>query len=186
MESRMLLFVGGTRCGKSSLALRWAEAQAARRLFLAACVPEDAEMAARVGRHRAERGPSWECLEEGLDPRKALEALFLSRGADRPGVMLFDCVSMWIANMLYAGLTPDDGLLRIGLFLECLAGLGLPAALVSAEAGLGIVPANPVGRRFQDMLGLANQKLARVCRTVILVSCGLPFPLKGVLPEGLC
>jgi adenosylcobinamide kinase/adenosylcobinamide-phosphate guanylyltransferase len=186
MEPHALLFVGGTRCGKSSLALRWAEAQAGRRLFLATCMPEDAEMTARVGRHRAERGPSWECLEEGLDPRKALEAHFFSRGADRPGVFLFDCVSVWIANMLYTGLTQDDCLSRIDLFVECLAGLGFPAALVSAEAGLGIVPANPVGRRFQDMLGLANQKLARLCRTVILVSCGLPLPLKGVLPEGLC
>lgn len=182
----VLLFVGGTRCGKSSLALRWAEAQAGSRLFLATCVPEDAEMAARVDRHRIGRGPAWECLEEGLDPQKALEAHFSPPEAGGPGVMLLDCVSMWVANMLYAGMSLDDALSRMDLFLEYLAGLGLPAALVSAEAGLGIVPANPVGRRFQDALGLANQRLARVCRTVILVSCGLPLPLKGALPEGLC
>ncbi|MDR3357371.1 MAG: bifunctional adenosylcobinamide kinase/adenosylcobinamide-phosphate guanylyltransferase [Desulfovibrio sp.] len=181
-----LLFVGGTRCGKSSLALRWAESRAGRRLFVATCVPEDAEMMERVGRHRAGRGSAWECLEEGIDPQKALEARFFSPGADRPGVLLFDCVSMWIANMLYAGLTPDDALSRVDLFAEYLTGLGLPAALVSAEAGLGIVPANPVGRRFQDTLGLANQRLARACRTVILVRCGLPLPVKGALPEGLC
>ncbi|MDR2745406.1 MAG: bifunctional adenosylcobinamide kinase/adenosylcobinamide-phosphate guanylyltransferase [Desulfovibrio sp.] len=181
----VLLFVGGTRSGKSSLALRWAESQAVRRLFLATCVPGDAEMAARVDRHRAERGPAWECLEEDLDPQKALEAHLFSAGADGPGVMLFDCVSMWIANMLYAGLTPGDALSRTEQFGEYLVGLGLPAVLVSTEAGLGIVPSNPVGRRFQDTLGLANQGLARVCRTVILVCCGLPLPLKGVLPEGL-
>jgi adenosylcobinamide kinase/adenosylcobinamide-phosphate guanylyltransferase len=186
MVPQVLLFVGGTRCGKSSLALRWAEARADSRLFLATCVPGDAEMTARVGRHRTERGPSWKCLEEGLDPLKALEAYLLSRGPDRPGVMLLDCVSMWIANMLYAGLTPDDGLSRMDRFVKRLAGLGLPAALVSAETGLGIVPANPVGRRFQDMLGLANQRLARICPTVVFVSCGLPLPLKGALPEELC
>ncbi|MDR2054896.1 MAG: bifunctional adenosylcobinamide kinase/adenosylcobinamide-phosphate guanylyltransferase [Desulfovibrio sp.] len=186
MGHQALLFVGGTRSGKSSLALRWAESRAGGRLFLATCVPEDAEMAARVGRHRAERGPSWECLEEGLDPQKALEAYFSSRGTDGPGVMLFDCASMWIANMLHAGLSPDDGLSRVDVFMEYLAVLALPVALVSAEAGLGIVPANPVGRRFQDTLGLANQRLARACRAVILVSCGMPLLLKGVLPEELC
>ncbi|MDR2572803.1 MAG: bifunctional adenosylcobinamide kinase/adenosylcobinamide-phosphate guanylyltransferase [Desulfovibrio sp.] len=186
MGAQALLFVGGVRSGKSSLALRWADAHAGRRLFLATCVLKDAEMAERIDRHRAERGPAWNCLEEGLDPRKALEAHLLSRDTDKPGVILFDCVSMWVANLLEAGLTSREGMGRIVSFVKYLAGLDIPAAFVSAEAGLGLVPPNPVGRRFQDMLGLANQALACACGTVVFAACGLPLLLKGSLPEELC
>lgn len=59
-------------------------------------------------------------------------------------------------------------------------------ALVSAETGLGIVPPTPLGRLYRDVLGLANQTLARACTHVIFVSCGLPLALKGPLPEGIC
>jgi len=183
MNAPVLLFTGGIRSGKSALALRWAGGQTDNRLFLASCVPEDAEMVARVDRHKAERGPGWNCLEEGLDPQKALESYFFSRELC---VLLFDCASMWIANMLYAGLTREAALSRVIRFAEYLAALNFPAALVSAEVGLGVVPANPIARRFQDTLGLANQILASFCQTVIFVSCGLPLSLKGTLPGGLC
>jgi adenosylcobinamide kinase/adenosylcobinamide-phosphate guanylyltransferase len=188
----MLLFVGGIRSGKSSLARRWAETQAASRLFVASCLPQDAEMAARITRHKSERGQDWLCLEEGLDPQEALAAFFPRAplksgpaGRDTPGVVLFDCMSTWVANMLQAGLTQEEGLYRVRSFLQCLKGLHLPVALVSMETGLGLVSPNPVGRRFQDMLGLVNQAAAEICRTVIFVSCGLAVPLKGVLPEML-
>jgi adenosylcobinamide kinase/adenosylcobinamide-phosphate guanylyltransferase len=182
----LLLFVGGVRSGKSSLALRWAREQAPKRLFIAPCIPDDAEMTARVALHKAERGKTWECLEEGLEPREALQAYFSAHGADRPGVLLFDCVSSWLANMLREGLKQEQCLIRIAEFTEYLGSLRIPAALVSAEAGLGLVPPNRVGRRFQDALGLANQHLARACSSAVFVSCGLPLLLKGRLPEQSC
>ncbi len=159
MSAPLVLFVGGTRSGKSALAQRWAEAQASRRLFLATCRVEDGdvEMAARVARHQAGRGVGWFCVEEALDPLAALKG-FLAATADQNGhavdVALLDCVSLWIANLLAAGL-------------------------------LGIVPATPLGRAYRDALGLANQTLAGVCTHVVFVSCGLPLALKGPLPEGL-
>ena len=192
MSAPLVLFVGGTRSGKSALAQRWAEAQASRRLFLATCRVEDGdvEMAARVARHQAGRGVGWFCVEEALDPLAALKG-FLAATADQNGhavdVALLDCVSLWIANLLAAGLPAAEVQERVAGLAAGLADprRALPTALVSAETGLGIVPATPLGRVYRDALGLANQTLAGVCTQVVFVSCGLPLALKGPLPEGL-
>lgn len=183
-----VLFVGGTRSGKSGLAQRWAEAQAPQRLYLATGRADDAEMAARIARHKQERGQGWHCLEEPLDPVGALASLTHAAqpGGKGPGVVLFDCVSLWVANLMAADMTEKGILDRVEALASGIAAYPLPLALVSAEAGLGMVAMSSLGRRFQDTLGLANQALARVCGTVLFVSCGLPLVLKGRLPEEIC
>lgn len=188
---KTLLFVGGTRSGKSGMAQRWAEAQAPQRLYLATGRADDAEMAARIARHKAERGSGWLCSEQPFDPAAALAdvaraAAAGSAGTDTAGVVLFDCVSLWVANLMAADMTEQDILGRVDSLAAVIGNYPLPLALVSAEAGLGMVAMSSLGRRFQDTLGLANQALARVCDTVLFVSCGLPLVLKGQLPEEIC
>ena len=258
MSARCVLFVGGTRSGKSGMAQRWAEAVAPQRLYLATCRAEDEEMARRVARHQDMRGAGWQCIEEPLNPAAALDRLFtaatqaggvrvsqtpsavdvpdvpgglagpkwpkmlarpegpkmlarpegpnmlagpegpkMPEGPEMsecpdgpetvvPGVILLDCISLWIANLL--ALDQDEAaiLRKVAALGERLAASSVPVAVVSAETGLGLVPVSPLGRAFNDVLGLANQELARVCHHVIFVSCGLPLALKGALPEELC
>ncbi|WP_165174483.1 bifunctional adenosylcobinamide kinase/adenosylcobinamide-phosphate guanylyltransferase [Desulfovibrio sp. ZJ369] len=189
MSRSALLFVGGTRSGKSGLAQRWAEARACRRLFLATCRAQDAEMAERVARHQAQRGVGWQCLEEPLDPLAAVRDFLEQRAAASeplPGVLLLDCVSIWLANLLASDFAPDAALERVAALAAWLETPGLPTAVVSAETGLGIVPGTALGRLYRDVLGSANQMLARACPRVIFVSCGLPLALKGPLPEEIC
>ena len=185
---RAVLFVGGTRSGKSGMAQRWAEAQAPQRLYLATGRADDDEMAARIARHKAERGSGWLCREEPLDPAGALASLTSAPqpGGKGPRVVLFDCVSLWVANLMAADMSERDILDRVEALAASIAAYPLPLALVSVEAGLGMVAMSSLGRRFQDTLGLANQALARVCGTVLFVSCGLPLVLKGQLPEEIC
>ena len=188
---RAILLVGGTRSGKSGIAQRWAEAQAPQRLYLATGRADDEEMAARIARHKAERGSGWLCREEPLDPATALAGAAAAAqaggaGTGAAGVVLFDCVSLWVANLMASDLTEKDILERVDALAAVIAAYPLPLALVSAEAGLGMVAMSSLGRRFQDTLGLANQALARECDTVLFVSCGLPLVLKGQLPEEIC
>lgn len=103
-----------------------------------------------------------------------------------PGVILLDCISLWIANLLARDQDEETILRNVSALGERLAAPPLPVAVVSAETGLGLVPMSPLGRAFNDVLGLANQELARVCHHVVFVSCGLPLALKGALPEELC
>ena len=193
-----LLFTGGTRSGKSALALRWAEGQASRRVFVATARPCDAETALRVTRHQAERGEGWSTCEE---PLHVLDVL---RRESRPGVVLLvDCVTMWLANMLDESREEDGGRREASLSSEgkgqtAAADAALarvrelalwlprapgPVALVTAEVGMGIVPVFAAGRAFRDMQGEANQILARSCSTVLFVACGLPLALKNTVPR---
>ena len=189
------------------MAQRWAEAVAPQRLYLATCRVEDEEMTRRVARHQDMRGAGWQCQEEHLDPAAALDRLFAAvsqagdvsttrknEASDRsersetlvPGVVLLDCVSLWIANLLARDQDENTILRKVSALGERLVAPPLPVAVVSAETGLGLVPMSPLGRAFNDVLGLANQELARVCHHVVFVSCGLPLPLKGALPEDIC
>ena len=168
-----VLFVGGVRSGKSGLAQRWAEARSPWRLYVATCAPGDAEMAERVRLHKAARGPEWACLEVPLDVPEALDALWVDT-APEAGVVLLDCVSMWVSNLLAAGLDDAGVLARVEALAASLERRTLPVAVVTAETGLGLVPPSPLARRFLDVLGLANQRLACLAEPVVLAVCGLP------------
>lgn len=172
-----LLVVGGTRSGKSAFAQQWAERQASSRLYVATCRVEDAEMAVRIRLHKEQRGAGWACLEE---PLRLPEALREACAAPMPpGVLLLDCVGLWISNLMADGLAPDAVQERVERLSRWLEEAPLPVAVVSPECGLGLVPMHPVSRAYRDALGLANQRLARACDSVVFVACGLPLVLKG-------
>lgn len=187
MVSRQsLFFVGGVRSGKSALAQQWAERHSLRRLYVATANADDAEMADRIARHKAARGVGWQTVEAPLDPVSVLKARCAAAVGTPVDVVLLDCVSLWIANLIGQGMHEDSILERVEALAILAVTPGPPLALVSLEAGLGMVPLSAVGRAYQDTLGLANQRLARACATVIHVSYGLPVLLKGRLPEELC
>ena len=183
MNAPSVLFVGGVRSGKSALAQRWAEARSSSRLYVATCRAQDAEMAARVALHQKQRGQGWHCVEAPLDPVGAAERSLAGQDA---GVLLLDCVSLWVANLLECGLEQAALLESAERLARWVRDAPRPVALVSGESGLGMVPLSAVGRKFQDSLGLVNQRLAAACSAVVFVSCGLPLALKGSVPEEIC
>ncbi len=169
---------GGCRSGKSVQALRWAEGRSATRVFLATAQPDDEEMLERVRRHQSERGPSWVTLELPMPEALALPD-YLRRAAGLGGVILLDCLGMWAAACME--LCRDDAPILdcFASGLEVLRSLPVPAALVSNEVGLGLVPEHRSGRRFRDLLGLLNQRAARSADHAALMVSGLPMVLKG-------
>lgn len=169
-QCRSVLVLGGARSGKSRYALGLAEATSAERLYLATGSAGDDEMAARIARHRAERGAGWTTLEEPLALGPTL------RAEARAGrVVLVDCLTLWLANLLFAGRDPAAATADL---CAAIAGLAGPAVLVSNEVGAGIVPATPAGRQFRDWQGRVNQQVAGACDTVALIAAGLPLLLK--------
>lgn len=174
---RLALLVGGAKSGKSRLAQKLAEEQPEPRLYVATGEAKDAEMQARIRRHQEDRGPSWQTWEEPLALGQALA------GAEgRFGVILVDCLTMWLSNLLAKG---DAELAsERQKLLTVLPTLTTPIILVSNEVGWGIVPANPLARRFRDEAGLLHQELAQQADLVALVVCGLPMFLKGSAVRG--
>ena len=167
---RTVLVIGAARSGKSRYALGLAEATAADRLYLATAEAGDAEMAERIARHRGERGAGWRTREEPLELAAALRA-----EARRGRVVLVDCLTLWLANLMLAGRDIEAQLSELTNVLSDPSG---PVTLIANEVGAGVVPATPLGRAFRDWQGRLNQQAAAVCDAVIAVAAGLPAQLK--------
>jgi adenosylcobinamide kinase/adenosylcobinamide-phosphate guanylyltransferase len=173
--SDITLVIGGCRSGKSEHALAVAESVAnSQRVFVATCVPHDAEMEDRVARHRRERSRSWDTVEAPLDLAGAV-----ARHA-RPGaVLLIDCLTLWVSNLM--GTSEDPDVLRghTADLVDALSRAGGPVVLVTNEVGCGIVPENRLARLFRDVVGWTNQAVAACADRVVWTVAGIPVTIKG-------
>ncbi len=165
------LILGGARSGKTAFALRQAEGMGLRPIYLATGFAGDAEMADRIARHKAERGAHWTSLEEQIDiPRLIL------RESHAGSVILVDCLTLWLSNLLFAEL--DLAAMSTAL-VDILPKVSGPVIFVSNEVGLGIVPDNALSRQFRDAQGRLNQQIAKAADRVVFIAAGLPMGLKG-------
>jgi adenosylcobinamide kinase/adenosylcobinamide-phosphate guanylyltransferase len=169
---RLILVGGGARSGKSRFALERARALGVRRLFIATAERSDDEMRDRIARHRAERGGAFDTLEE---PRALPEAVDAARGHD---VVLVDCLTIWISNLLVDGAPPDAVEERVGALLAALARRRAHVVVVSNEVGMSLVPETPLGRAFRDLTGQAHQRIAAVADELYLATMGVVLRLK--------
>ena len=165
------MILGGARSGKSRFAEALASGSGRPCVYVATAQPLDGEMAERIAHHRARRPAGWITVEEPLDLAGAITA----QGSDGR-VILVDCLTLWLSNLMHAGLGPAAETDRL---LAALAASGAPALLVSNEVGFGLVPETPLGRAFRDEQGRLNQRLAAEAAAAVLVVAGLPLWLKG-------
>jgi adenosylcobinamide kinase/adenosylcobinamide-phosphate guanylyltransferase len=165
------LILGGARSGKSALAERLATASRLDRVYVATAQALDDEMRQRITRHRTERGAGWTTVEAPLALAETLER---EAGASR--VLLIDCLTLWLSNIMLADRDVDrdiDGL------IDTLRHMASPLIVVSNEIGLGVVPENALARRFRDAQGRLNQRAARILPRAVFLAAGLPVLLKG-------
>lgn len=162
---RSLLVLGGARSGKSRRAQAAAEGVAGAHVFVATAQAFDAEMTDRIARHRRDRDARWRTVET---PMALVEGLLRADAPD--AVMLVDCLTLWVSNLLLA----DEAIAaRVDDLAETIARLEGRVILVSNEVGLGIVPDNVLARRFRDAAGLLHQRIAAEVDSVDIVMAGL-------------
>ncbi len=174
----VILISGGARSGKSSCAVELAQRRGARVTFIATGAASDAEMKKRIALHRESRPPHWTLIEEGKDIAAILPAL-----KDKCEVVVIDCLGLMISNLLANHLDDEEIERRIGQLGDAIRSTDLTTIVVSNEVGSGIVPMHPLTRRFRDLLGLANQTLARQADKVIVMQMGIPVVIKGTLKD---
>ncbi len=195
-----LCFVlGGARSGKSSFAMKLAERAAedsGTRAVYAATTPAsyavagpgpgsgpgednkgeenktDQEMAARIAAHKAERGPGWDTIEEPVEIGRVVED-------NKAAVLMIDCLTLWIMNLMEQGLGDEEIIERAEGFAALASSSESPVIVVSNEVGQGIVPGNSLGRRFRDLSGIVNQRVAGAAKDVFFLTAGIPQRLKG-------
>lgn len=165
------LILGGARSGKSRHAEHLAEQSGRAVVYIATAEALDAEMSARIAHHRAQRPAGWALVEEPL----ALAAVLRTEAAPER-CLLVDCLTLWLGNLLAADAVRMQH--EIDALCATLPHLPGEILLVSNEVGWGIVPDNPLARRFRDEAGRLHQRLAALCDRVTLVVTGLPLALK--------
>ncbi len=174
------LILGGVRSGKSREALRVAASmpRGSRGAFLATAQALDGDMEARIARHRAERPRGWVTLEEPYDVVAACGSL-----AGRVDVVVLDCLTLWVANLLIRGDEDKSILAAADTLAELLAERRFTIVIVSNEVGAGVHPATDVGLRFRDALGGVNQRIAAAADRVTYMVAGLSMIVKDVPPH---
>jgi adenosylcobinamide kinase/adenosylcobinamide-phosphate guanylyltransferase len=156
------------------MAERLARASGMARTYVATAEAWDDEMAARIAQHRADRGDGWHTVEAPHDLAPVL--------AGATGVVLVDCLTLWLTNRMLAG---ADVAAEGAALVAAMAASPACVIAVTNEVGQGIVPDNALARRFRDAQGRLNQAVAAQAGLVVGMMAGLPFVLKGRLPEGL-
>jgi adenosylcobinamide kinase/adenosylcobinamide-phosphate guanylyltransferase len=178
--ARVILVTGGGRSGKSTFAQKLAESMAGSRAYIATCPVIDDEMAERVRKHReARKAGRWDTIEE---PLALAEALRREGGHD---ICLVDCLTLWVNNVVFEAekvgldVTEDDISRLCDEILEACRRRAGTVLFVTNEVGMGIIPENPLARRYRDLAGRCNQVIARQAETVILMVSGIPVTIKG-------
>lgn len=175
MAARHVLVLGGARSGKTSFAERLAMRIGETPVYLATAEALDTEMRERVATHRRQRQGRFATLEEPLEVTDAI-----IRASKSHDVVLVDCLTLWITNLLAAGADVAGLVEELAVALAQIKRTRV--ILVSNEVGLGIVPDNPLARNFRDLAGAAHQRLGEICADVYFVAAGLPLTLKGAPP----
>lgn len=171
----LTLVLGGAASGKSDYAEQLVTATGRPMLYIATAQSFDTEMDDKISQHQARRGDGWRTIEAPLDAADAFGC------ATEHEAVLFDCATMWLSNQLFA--ETDLGHAEVTLF-NAIADCAAPVVVVSNEVGAGIVPENALARRFRQVQGELNQRIAQRAALVVTVMAGLPLVLKGALPTG--
>lgn len=176
--ARTIFITGGARSGKSVFAEKLALEFGSSLCYLATAQALDSEMDERIVLHRERRGEQWHTLEEPLDLPRVLKEC-----DGRYQVILVDCITLWLSNLLFAyegleGNLEERILVDVRQLADRLLEMKTAVILVSNEVGMGIVPENALARLYRDMAGKANQLLAVAADEVHMVISGIPLRLK--------
>lgn len=174
--AKLTLILGGARSGKSAFAVELGK-KYERVTYIATARIIDDEMRERVKMHQRLRPPSWKTLEVPFHADKVFSDL-----KGQTDLVLLDCITLYIANILFDEKSPEkkeDYILEeVDKLCEAAKKWTADVILVSNEVGMGIVPENALARQFRDIAGLVNQRIAQKADSVFLISAGLPIKVK--------
>ena len=166
------LILGGIKSGKSDYAIKKSE-NLANKIFIATAEAFDEEMKEKIALHRKFRGTDFKTIEEPLHLANGLETSV----AKKPDLIIIDCLTIWLSNLLhYFSVEETD--FEINAFLEVLIKEKNRVILVSNEVGFGGIDSNALTRKYTNLLGDLNQKVARIVDHVYLLVAGIAIKIK--------
>lgn len=170
--AKITLILGGARSGKSKFALKLAD-KYRDVAFIATCQATDKEMKERIQLHKNIRPGHWKTFEDGVD----IDSLLMKMG-NTFDCILIDCLTLLVSNLMLERRKEKEILKKIKAMLIILKKKKAKVIIVSNEVGLGLVPANKLGRDFRDIAGKVNQVAAREADEVFFMVSGIPWEIK--------
>lgn len=167
------VLTGGARSGKSNYAVDLGRRHHGPVLFVATAPPLDDDMKARIARHVAER-PDWPTVEEPFDIAP------LIRAATSPALVIVDCLTLWVSNLMWRGDTDSDVESIATRLADDLRATSADVVLITNEVGLGVHPESELGRRYRDLLGRVNQILVAVSDRALFMMSGRALTLAPI------
>jgi adenosyl cobinamide kinase/adenosyl cobinamide phosphate guanylyltransferase len=158
--------LGGARSGKSALAAEIGRRHDGPVCVVATAGRVDDDMELRIERHRQERPDGWTTIEEPIELGDAIAA------ADDDTLVIVDCLTLWVSNLMYAGRSDDDVRSRAASASAIAASRPGPVVAVTNEVGMGVHPDTALGRRYRDLLGWVNQTWVAESATSLLLVAG--------------
>ncbi len=182
MAGKIIMVTGGARSGKSEFAEEYVLHFSPKCDYIATAEILDEEMAERVRLHRERRSDGRWVNHEA--PYRAEETL-AQLGSDTQAV-LFDCLTIYMANLFYGKSAPVGGFLErcdyvfreIDKLMEAARLCGKIVVFVTNEVGCGIVPDNQMAREYRDLAGWVNQRVAQAADRVYYCVAGQAVDVK--------
>ena len=166
---KVILITGGQRSGKSEEAERRALSLSANPVYMATAHVWDEEFRQRIAQHQQRRGPQWTNIEEERH---------LSRHDLTGRVVLVDCITLWLTNLLYDLHDAEKALAVAKEEFDRMTSQEATFIFVTNEIGLGGVSPDKLQRQFTDLQGRMNQHVAATADEVILMVSGIAVKIK--------
>ena len=184
---KIIYITGGARSGKSSFAEKLIKERYNSKIYLATAIPFDDEMKDRIEKHKKQRGRDWKTIENYKN-----HSGILKNHIEGYDVILLDCITNMVTNLMIMENEYDWDKIsmkevdtirekiidEINSLIEFIKENNIDMVAVSNEVGLGLVPANPLGRHFRDIGGKINQIMGEASEEAYLVVSGLNIKLK--------
>ncbi len=186
-KKQVIFVIGGARSGKSSFALYEASGIKGKKAYIATAEALDEEMKERIENHKDQRGKDWDTFEEPLRIAEIIRGRgelqcapaksCIGRAEGNYEVIVIDCLTLWLSNIMHRNLNVDN---EIDKLIESLRSAHHASRIyvVSNEVGMGIVPDNELARRFRDLAGVLNRKVAEISDAVYLTTAGIALKIK--------
>lgn len=171
---KLIFITGGSKSGKSSLAVSLAKRIPKEKVFIATCIPKDSEMKRRVALHKRNRPSSWKTIEV----RDSLVSI-VRKEAQSDMVIIIDCLTLFISLFLIQKAGENRIKNEVDKAVRIIKNGKAAGIIVSNEVGCGLVPENKLGRDFRDIAGVCNQIVAKGADEVIYMVSGIPLTIKG-------
>lgn len=180
LQGKCVLVTGGARSGKSEFAEKYVEAASKKVIYIATAQVYDEEMRRRVAIHQERRPVNWQTVEAPVAADLAMR-----KAVQEADAVLFDCLSLYLTNLMFAEDAPQEVgerqkyvLNKMEKLLDAASQGRATVVFVTNEVGLSIVPENALAREYRDLAGLINQQFAARMQEVYLVVCGMGIEIK--------